>query len=141
VPRNTEGLRRGQTPEEARRSNAIRREKKARYAEERKEIQTSETLDPSSESYDPQKWYQQFHAEMTLHLAELVRKERTEKTKPSREVTDRLREYRQLTNDLTAYLRARGDDSEAERVIAAVETRLRQANLGDGLRPLLERPA
>jgi hypothetical protein len=42
----------------------------------------------------------------------LLRREEREKQKPSREVTDRLREYRQLTHDLAEYRRTSAADSQ-----------------------------
>lgn len=44
--------------------------------------------------------------------------------KPARDVTDRLREYRQLTKALAEYLRSRGEVAEARLFFETLEDRM-----------------
>lgn len=52
---------------------------------------------------DPWGAYEELHSVMTKHMVQLLRDEQRAKQKPSREVTDRLREYRQTTETLSTY--------------------------------------
>lgn len=78
---------------------------------------------------------------MTAHMLRLLRSE-AKGGKPSREVTDRLREYRQTTEALSAYRASRGTDADQRRFFDELEQRLASGriNLGDVARPYLESP-
>lgn len=52
---------------------------------------------------DPWGAIEQMHDVMTRHITQLLRDEQRGKEQPSREVTDRLREYRQTTQSLVEY--------------------------------------
>lgn len=84
---------------------------------------------------NPYAAFAELHVAMTVHLAALVRKEKRAGLNPKREITDRIREYRQLTEVLVDHERNRGNATEAERFFAEMETRLATANLGEGLQP------
>lgn len=78
---------------------------------------------------DPYAAYAEIHAQMTRHITKLIRDEARGGDTPSREVTDRLREYRQLTEALSAYRRDAGEADTARRIFAYLEDRLATANL------------
>jgi hypothetical protein len=73
---------------------------------------------------DPHAAYDELHAIMTRHIVKLLRAEEREGREPSRNVTDRLREYRQTTEALSEYRRARGSDAEAEAFFAQLDARM-----------------
>jgi hypothetical protein len=75
-------------------------------------------------SDDPWAAYRELHAIMTRHVAKLLRDEERQGSKPSRDVTDRLREYRQTTEALTAYASARAVETEAEGFFANLDERI-----------------
>jgi hypothetical protein len=62
---------------------------------------------------DPHAALAEMHSIMTRHTLRLLRAEERSSGKPARDVTDRLREYRQLTEALAEYLRSRGGETEA----------------------------
>jgi hypothetical protein len=68
--------------------------------------------------------YGELHAVMTRHIVKLLRDEERQGSKPSRDVTDRLREYRQTTEALTAYASARALETEAEGFFADLDDRI-----------------
>lgn len=135
VKRNTSGLRRGPATAEQKK-NLTQSGTKARKLYKEADDKIGELA-----SADPYAAYPEIHANMAAHLAKLIRDERRDGGTPSREVTDRLREYRQLTEALNEYNRARGDVSPTESILAEMETRLSEANLGEGPAPYLERPS
>jgi hypothetical protein len=73
---------------------------------------------------DPYAAYEEIHATMTRSIVRLLRTEERSNGNPSREVTDRLREYRQLTEVLAEYRRSRGADVEADAFFSTLEQRL-----------------
>jgi hypothetical protein len=75
-------------------------------------------------SADPWAAYGELHAVMTRHIVKLLRDEERQGSKPSRDVTDRLREYRQTTEALTAYASARALETEAEGFFADLDDRI-----------------
>ena len=104
--RQRANLRRGGiqgTAETARRA----REAKAAHAAETNRIGGLAASDPHAALAE-------MHAIMTRHTLKLLRAEERSTGKPAREVTDRLREYRQLTEALAEYLRSRGGVTEAQ---------------------------
>lgn len=78
-------------------------------------------------SADPWAAYGDLHATMTRHMLKLLRNEERQGIKPSRDVTDRLREYRQTTEALTAYASARATETEAEGFFAELDERMAAA--------------
>jgi hypothetical protein len=72
---------------------------------------------------DPWGAYVELHRVMTRHMVKLLREEERAGSKPSRDVTDRLREYRQTTEALSAY-RAPGALAEAREFFATLDDRL-----------------
>ena len=73
---------------------------------------------------DPHKSYEELHGIMTRSILKLLRQEERSGGKPSRDVTDRLREYRQLTESLADYRRSQGADAEAEDFFRTLEDRM-----------------
>lgn len=78
---------------------------------------------------DPFGAYGEIHAQMTKHIVKLLRDEARGGETPSREVTDRLREYRQLTEALSQYHRDRGEAESAKALFAYLDERLATVNL------------
>lgn len=78
---------------------------------------------------DPFGAYGEIHAQMTKHIVKLLRDEARGGDTPSREVTDRLREYRQLTEALSQYHRDRGEAESAKALFAYLDERLASLNL------------
>ena len=54
---------------------------------------------------------------MTRHITRLLKQEEREGAPPARDVTDRLREYRQTTVALTEYQSVHASDLEARRFL------------------------
>jgi hypothetical protein len=61
---------------------------------------------------------------MARHITTLLRDEERSGAKPSREVTDRLREYRATTEALSAFGHTAGHTVEAERLFGELATRI-----------------
>lgn len=78
---------------------------------------------------DPFGAYGEIHAQMTKHIVKLLRDEARSGEPPAREVTDRLREYRQLTEALSQYHRDRGEAEGAKAMFGYLEQRLATLNL------------
>jgi hypothetical protein len=91
---------------------------------------------------DPYAYYDELHRVMGRQVVKLLRAEERNGGTPSREVTDRLREFRQLTEALNAARLVQGTSAEAEQFFAQMEARLRAGapNLGEKLHPYLEEP-
>src|SRR5688572_16831418 len=70
---------------------------------------------------DPHKSYDELHGIMTRSILKLLRQEERSSSKPSRDVTDRLREYRQLTESLADFGQSQGADAEAEDFFRTLE--------------------
>jgi hypothetical protein len=73
---------------------------------------------------DPYAAFDEMHAIMTMHTLKLLRAEERSSGKPAREVTDRLREYRQLTEALARYRSARGELEGTSDFFATIEERM-----------------
>jgi hypothetical protein len=78
---------------------------------------------------------------MARHLVKLHRRSERSGKEPSRALVDATREFRVTLEAVERARAARGQDNDAEDFLARMEERLRGANLGEGLRPLVERPA
>lgn len=78
---------------------------------------------------EPMEAYEDLHAVMTTHVRQLLQKEQRSGAKPLRETTERLREYRQLTEALIIYRRSKGAERVAEQFFEGMESRV-QALLG-----------
>lgn len=99
---------------------------------------------------DPHAALTEMHAIMTRHTLKLLRAEERNSGKPSRDVTDRLREYRQLTEALAEHRTSRGETAEAAEFfgnldgrVEALRTALPCPNCGStefGVRPIVEPP-
>jgi hypothetical protein len=73
---------------------------------------------------DPHAALDEMHAIMTRHTLKLLRAEERSSGKPSRDVTDRLREYRQLTEALAQHRRSRGEMAESEEFFGTLDQRV-----------------
>ena len=73
---------------------------------------------------DPWKAYGELHAVMARHITTLLRDEERSGAKPSREVTDRLREYRATTEALTSYGQTAGHTVQAESFFGDLASRI-----------------
>lgn len=80
---------------------------------------------------DPYAAYDEIHRHMTAHILKLLKAEARTGGVPDRAVTDRLREYRQLTDSLATYREARGEIEAARSFFRALEERLAQANFDE----------
>lgn len=80
---------------------------------------------------DPFGAYGEIHAQMTKHIVKLLRDEARSGETPSREVTDRLREYRQLTEALSTYHRDRGEAESAKALFGYLDERFAAMNLSE----------
>jgi hypothetical protein len=81
---------------------------------------------------DPYAAYAEMHETMTRHILKLLKDEAKEGGGlPQKEVTDRLREYRQLTDSLAAYRDARGEAERLKEFFSALDERLAQANFSE----------
>lgn len=89
---------------------------------------------------DPEGSVVELVGDLAVGVRRLLRGWLSKAGNPPKVLIDALREFRQATRDATEYLNARGVDEEAEVFLDKLEERLRGANLGQGLRPLLERP-
>jgi hypothetical protein len=129
-------LKRGGAPPTAQRARKAREAKAAHAAEERRLAELA--------AQDPYAAYEELHGLMTRHIVKLVRQESRSSAKPSRDVTDRLREYRQLTEALAEYRRSAGAEGMADAFFATIEERLRSGSInlapGSGPRPYIEPP-
>jgi hypothetical protein len=116
------------TPESAARA----REAKARHEAEDERLGQVAAEDPHSA-------YEELHGVMARQISKLLRVEERRGGDPSRNVTDRLREFRQLTEALAEYRRAQGAVAEAEQFFTDLSARLAAGtvNLGEKLRPYL----
>ena len=98
---------------------------------------------------DPYAAYDEMHALITRHILQLLRREkRTGKLDSA--VTDRLREYRQLTDTLSTYRERKGALEHAAELFTYLDERIANANFcedsperpempdpeGDGLAPV-----
>lgn len=112
---------------------------RARAAKERHADNDKELADLAAE--DPWAAYEELHRLMTAHMLRLLRSE-AKGGRPSRDVTDRLREYRQTTEALSAYRASRGTDVDRERFFEELEERLASGriNLSAQANPYLEHP-
>jgi len=90
---------------------------------------------------DPWQAYSEMHATMTRHISKLLRDEERSGGKPSREVTDRLREYRATTEALTAYRRTHGSMLEAREFFATLSDRVAELQKLGEPKPAVEIPA
>ena len=75
-------------------------------------------------SEDPYGAYDELHAVMTRHILRHLRDEERSGGRPSRDVTDRLREYRQLTEALATYRGSHGAEREAKEFFGTLEERI-----------------
>lgn len=73
---------------------------------------------------NPYSAYESIHESMTRSIVRLLRMEDRDRSKPSREVTDRLREYRQLTEALAAYHGSRGTSAEMSEFFESLNRRI-----------------
>jgi hypothetical protein len=73
---------------------------------------------------DPHAALAEMHAIMTRHTLKLLRAEERSSGKPARDVTDRLREYRQLTEALAQYRSSRSGMAEAEEFFLTLGERM-----------------
>lgn len=80
---------------------------------------------------DPYAAYHDMHKQMTAHILKLLKEEAREGGLPKAAVTDRLREYRQLTAELNTYLERKGELDAAGEMFAHLEERLAQANFDE----------
>lgn len=80
---------------------------------------------------DPYAAYLDMHEQMTKHILSLLKQEREAGGAPVSAITDRLREYRQLTAELNAYLERRGELDAARTMFAHLEERLALANFSE----------
>jgi hypothetical protein len=78
-------------------------------------------------------------ATLARHLVKLHRRSERSGKEPSRALVDATREFRVTVEAVKRARPARGQDYDAEAILDRMKQRLRQANLGEGLRPLLER--
>ena len=115
---NTSGLKRGGITPEA--------QKKGLEAMQRANARRKDLLDKSRT--DPYAAYLDMHEQMTKHILKLLKEEAKEGGAPVSSITDRLREYRQLTSELNDYLERRGELDAAAAMFAHLEERLAQAN-------------
>jgi hypothetical protein len=90
---------------------------KADYRASDEALATAATTDP---------WgaYQELHATMTRHISKLLRDEERSGGKPSREVTDRLREYRVTTQALSEYRGNLEPDAQARAFFETLDERI-----------------
>jgi len=116
--RNTSGLKRGGVSDEARQKGLA----KAR------EVNLEKNRILAAAAENPYAGYDEMHKTMTRHILMLLKGESRDGTKPQREVTERLREYRQLTSELNTYLQTKGADEEANAFFALVDRHLETAN-------------
>lgn len=77
---------------------------------------------------DPYAAYEEMHAQMTKHMLKLLKEEAKGDALPKREVTDRLREYRALTQTLAEYHASKGASEHTKDLFARIDERLAQAN-------------
>jgi hypothetical protein len=68
--------------------------------------------------------YEQLHATMARHIKRLLDQEEREGGRPSRDLTDRLREFRQTTIALTEYRRERGAMESAREFFIELDRRV-----------------
>jgi hypothetical protein len=101
------------TAETARRA----RQAKASYAAETNRIGGLAASDPHAALAE-------MHSIMTRHTLKLLRAEERSSGKPARDVTDRLREYRQLTEALAEYQGSRGGVTEARQFFETLDERM-----------------
>jgi hypothetical protein len=73
---------------------------------------------------DPWSAYQELHATMTRHISKLLRDEERSGGKPSRDMTDRLREYRVTTQALSEYRAGSEVDQETRTFFQTLGERL-----------------
>jgi hypothetical protein len=73
---------------------------------------------------DPWGAYEELHATMTRHITRLLRDEERSGHKPSRELTDRLREYRVTTQALSEYRSMHAVDEETKAFFATLGERM-----------------
>jgi hypothetical protein len=85
--------------------------------------------------------HSEMHATMTRHISKLLRDEERSGGKPSREVTDRLREYRATTEALTAYRRSHGSMLEAREFFATLDARVAELQKLGEPKPAVEIPS
>jgi uncharacterized protein with ATP-grasp and redox domains len=90
---------------------------------------------------DPYAAYPELHEEIAKQMSQLIRDERRSKERPHRDTTDRLKEFRQLTEALNEYYRTSARDASTGGIFADLEARISQANLGEGPAPYLEHPS
>ena len=132
-PRSDENLRRGGLPgtsEAGRRA----REARARYEEDDEAVAKAVGSDLGAA-------LEEVATVMARHLVKLHRRSERSGKEPSRALVDATREFRVTLEAVERARAARGQDNDAEDFLARMEERLRGANLGEGLRPLVERPA
>lgn len=116
--RNTDGLKRGGITPDA--------QKKGLEAMKAGRERRAAVLEKSRT--DPYAAYLDIHEQMTRHILKLLKDEAREGGTPVSSVTDRLREYRQLTSELNEYLERRGELDAAAAMFAHLEDRLAGLN-------------
>jgi hypothetical protein len=130
-PRQNANLRRGgapATPESAQRARAA----KARHEADDEEARERAKVDPTAAVLE-------LVGDLAVGVRKLMRKWLATGGEPPKVLIDALREFRQASRDAVEYLGARGANAEAEVILDKLEERLKRANLGEGLRPYLER--
>src|SRR6266550_3261857 len=109
TPRQRANLKRGRgSPEEARAAIEHARQAKRRHAE-----QDDRMARHVASSEDPWLPYRELHDTMNRHIKKLLRAEERSGGLHKRELTDRLREYRQTTEALAAYQARQSVDEQA----------------------------
>lgn len=119
--RNTDGLKRGGITPEAQAKGAAAA---AKVREEQNALVELAVKDPYAA-------YDEMHVAMTRHILKLLKDEARTGGTPDRAVTDRLREYRQLTDSLAAYREAKGEAEAARQFFDALSRRLAQMNMDE----------
>lgn len=117
--RNTSGLRRGGISPEAQTKGLA---KAREVAAERHRI-------PKTARDDPYKAYDEMHERMTRSILRLLKNENDADGVPDHATTERLKEYRQLTEALVNYRERRGADDLAAEFFARLEEHLGTMNL------------
>ena len=133
-PRSRANLKRGGivgTPESAARA----REAKAQQAARLAEVTELATADPWAA-------YDLLHESMTRHIVKLLRDEERSGSQPSRQVTDRLREYRFTTEALSAYRGSRGVLEDAREFFETLDARVQAVHerMPGGPEPAIDLP-
>jgi hypothetical protein len=132
-PRSDENLRRGGLPGT---SEAARRAREARARYEDEDEQVAEAVGSNLGAA-----LEEVAATLARHLVKLHRRSERSGKEPTRALVDATREFRVTLEAVERARASRGQDEEADVILDKIEQRLRGANLGHGLRPLLERPA